>query len=95
MVIAGLPPIGCLPIQMTAKFEDPIARICLQDQNTDAQAYNYKLAKLLPQLQPLLPKSKIVYADIYQPLIDMIDHPQKYGKLYMLKINKNKYFINF
>ncbi|XP_044462698.1 GDSL esterase/lipase At2g30310-like [Mangifera indica] len=79
MAIAGLPPIGCLPLQMTAKFEDPIARICLQDQNTDAQAYNYKLAKLLPQLQSLLPKSKIVYADIYQPLIEMIDHPQKYG----------------
>ncbi|KAJ0101377.1 hypothetical protein Patl1_06027 [Pistacia atlantica] len=89
MVIAGLPPIGCLPIQMTAKFENPFARICLKDQNSDAQSYNYKLAKLLSQLQSLLPKSKIIYADIYRPLIDMIDHPKKYGMTMVLGIPRS------
>ncbi|KAL5735047.1 hypothetical protein ACOSP7_032908 [Xanthoceras sorbifolium] len=79
VIIAGLPPIGCLPIQMTLKFENPLNRKCLKDQNSDAQSYNHKLSKLLDQLQPLLPCSKIVFADVYQPLIDMIDHPHKYG----------------
>ncbi|KAF5446633.1 hypothetical protein F2P56_032244 [Juglans regia] len=79
MVIAGLPPIGCLPVQITAKFGNPHDRTCLQEQNSDAQSYNQKLAKLLPTLQESLPGSKIVYADIYKPLIDMINNPQKYG----------------
>ncbi|KAL5735043.1 hypothetical protein ACOSP7_032904 [Xanthoceras sorbifolium] len=79
VIIAGLPPIGCLPIQMTLKFENPSNRKCLKDQNSDAQSYNHKLSKLLNQLQPLFPYSKIVFADVYQPLIDMIDHPHKYG----------------
>ncbi|KAL5733566.1 hypothetical protein ACOSQ2_033258 [Xanthoceras sorbifolium] len=78
VIIVGLPPIGCLPIQMTLKFENPLNRKCLKDQNSDAQSYNHKLSKLLNQLQPLLPCSKIVFANGYQPLIDMVDHPHKY-----------------
>lgn len=65
---------------MTAKFEIPKARKCLEDENLDVEIYNRKLAKLLPQIQARLPGSKIVYADVYKPLIDMINHPQKYGK---------------
>ncbi|XP_035545917.1 GDSL esterase/lipase At2g30310-like [Juglans regia] len=79
LCITGLPPIGCLPIQMTAKFENPRDRKCLEDENLDAENYNQKLAKLLPQVQAYLPGSKIVYADVYEPLIHMINHPEKYG----------------
>uniref|UniRef100_A0A5B6YNI8 GDSL esterase/lipase n=1 Tax=Davidia involucrata TaxID=16924 RepID=A0A5B6YNI8_DAVIN len=79
IAVSGLPPIGCLPIQMTLNLQPPILRTCLQDQNSDAQSYNQKLTKMLPQLQALLPGSKIVYADIYEPINDMIYNPQKYG----------------
>ncbi|XVF19488.1 hypothetical protein REPUB_Repub11eG0115000 [Reevesia pubescens] len=79
MIVAGVPPIGCLPIQMTARLEFPLNRQCLKDQNSDAQSYNKKLVKLLPQIQAKLSGSKIEYANIYQSLIDMINHPQKYG----------------
>ncbi|OMO82930.1 Lipase, GDSL [Corchorus capsularis] len=79
MVVAGLPPIGCLPIQMSAKFEILNDRRCLEDQNSDAQSYNKKLSKLLPQIQAMLPKSKIVYADVYEPLVDMMNYPHGYG----------------
>ncbi|CAL5421937.1 unnamed protein product [Camellia sinensis] len=77
MVVAGLPPIGCIPIQMTAKLQ--IHRKCIDHQNSDAQSYNAKLSNLLPQLQSSLPGSKIIYADIYTPLDDMMKNPQKYG----------------
>lgn len=80
MVIGGLPPIGCLLIQITARFKIPSDRKCLGDQNLDSQAYNQKLAKMLPELQESLPGSIIVYADVYEPLIDLIKNPQKYGK---------------
>ena len=79
MVVVGLPPIGCLPIQMTARFEIPTNRKCLTDQNSDAQSYNKKLAKMLIEIQAKLPRTKIVYADVYEPMIDIINHPQRYG----------------
>ncbi|KAG8496613.1 hypothetical protein CXB51_007877 [Gossypium anomalum] len=79
MMVAGLPPIGCLPIQMTAKFQIPTNRKCLEDQNSDAESYNKKLAKLLPELQAKLPGSKLAYTDVYEPLFDMINYPQQYG----------------
>ncbi|KAK9279060.1 hypothetical protein L1049_012735 [Liquidambar formosana] len=79
IVIAGLPPVGCLPIQMTIHFGDPIHGTCLEDQNSDSQSYNQKLKKLLPHIQESLLGSTIVYADIYENVIDMINRPQKYG----------------
>ena len=33
----------------------------------------------------------MLYADIYTPLIDMINNPQQYGKLVLVEIEK---FIN-
>ncbi|XP_008463972.2 GDSL esterase/lipase At1g06990 [Cucumis melo] len=79
MIVAGLPPIGCIPVQETLAFQDPKDRKCIQNQNSDSQNYNINLTKLLHDLQELLPGSKIHYIDIYNPMIDMINNPQKYG----------------
>ncbi|KAG5516818.1 hypothetical protein RHGRI_037530 [Rhododendron griersonianum] len=35
---------------------------------------------MLSQLQESLPGSKLVYADFYTPLFDMMNNPQEYGK---------------
>lgn len=77
MAVAGIPPIGCLPIQIAAKFRKPGS--CLLEENEDAQSYNDKLEKLLPQIEAKLPGSIIQYADLYNPIIDIINNPQKYG----------------
>lgn len=77
MVIAGIPPIGCLPIQMTIKFLQ--LGSCSRVENDDAQAYNEKLQKLLPQMEAKFNGSTILYVDIYNPLMDMINNPHKYG----------------
>ncbi|XP_023006809.1 GDSL esterase/lipase At2g30310-like [Cucurbita maxima] len=79
IVVAGLPPIGCLPIQETISFQLPLTRICLEDQNSDSISYNQKLSKLLGNLPSQLHGSTILYADIYTPLIDMVNNPHKYG----------------
>ncbi|CAK7351943.1 unnamed protein product [Dovyalis caffra] len=79
MAIAGLPPIGCLPIQIVTRCGSSGNLACLEDQNSDCQAYNQKLTRLLTPLQSSLPRSRIVYADIYDPLFDMVSQPQKYG----------------
>ncbi|KAF5782233.1 putative triacylglycerol lipase [Helianthus annuus] len=75
MVVSGLPPMGCLPIQMASRF----TRTCLKEQNFDARIYNQKLKKMLPRIQSSLAGSRIMYADIYTPLMEMIHNPQNYG----------------
>ena len=78
IAIAGLPPIGCLPIQMTAKFRN-IFGFCLEQENKDSVVYNQKLQKQIPQMQASLTGSKILYSDIYNPIYDMMQNPSKYG----------------
>ncbi|XP_076956563.1 GDSL esterase/lipase At2g31550-like [Bidens hawaiensis] len=75
MVISGLPPMGCLPIQMSSRF----TRNCLKEQNFEARIYNHKLKKLLPKIQSSLPGSQIIYADVYTPMREMIQNPRKHG----------------
>ncbi|KAK1271471.1 GDSL esterase/lipase [Acorus gramineus] len=81
--IAGLPPIGCLPVQITAGNilppRVPPQKGCVAEQNTDSEAYNKKLQTLFGALSASMAGSKVVYVDIYTPLLDMVTNPNKYG----------------
>ncbi|KAK1572197.1 hypothetical protein Q3G72_028997 [Acer saccharum] len=63
--------------------------------SADAQSYNLKLSNLIGQLKPSLPCSRITFADIYQPLIDMINHPHEYGPKDEKLINREKKSTQF
>lgn len=69
---------GCLPIQMTMKMRN-ILRFCVEQENKDSVLYNQKLVKKLPEIEASLPGSKFLYANVYDPLMDMIQNPSKYG----------------
>ncbi|XP_061365125.1 GDSL esterase/lipase At2g30310-like [Gastrolobium bilobum] len=75
--VTGLPPIGCIPIQITANFV--MDRKCVEDENSDSELYNRKLEKRLLQIQAMLPGSRVVYTDVYDPLMNLINQPEKYG----------------
>ncbi|XP_027368457.1 uncharacterized protein LOC113874434 [Abrus precatorius] len=77
--VTGLPPIGCIPLQITAKFSFSKDRKCVAKENSDAKLYNRKLSQRLLQFQAMLPGSRVVYTDLYEPCINLINHPQKYG----------------
>ncbi|CAA7058964.1 unnamed protein product [Microthlaspi erraticum] len=62
---------------MTTKMQT--ARACVEQENKDSVLYNHKLKKHLPQIEASLTGSKILYANIYGPLMDMIQNPRKYG----------------
>uniref|UniRef100_A0ACD5VLJ5 Uncharacterized protein n=1 Tax=Avena sativa TaxID=4498 RepID=A0ACD5VLJ5_AVESA len=81
MLVAGLPPVGCLPLQLTLAElrQPPRPDGCIADQNAAAQSYNAKLQRMLAEFQSASPGSRPVYADIYTPLLDMVDHSDKYG----------------
>ncbi|XP_058076447.1 GDSL esterase/lipase At2g24560-like [Magnolia sinica] len=77
-IVPGLAPIGCIPFQITTKFKNPLQRVCIEEQNLDATIYNAKLKNLLPEIQSWLPGSRFVYAGVYDPVADMVNHPEKY-----------------
>ncbi|MCD7461878.1 hypothetical protein HAX54_047320 [Datura stramonium] len=83
IAVAGLPPVGCLPVQMTIYSLLPslhmFRRICVQHQKLDSQAYNSKLKALISRLHAKHSGLRLVYMDIYKPLMDMINHPSAYG----------------
>ncbi|XP_057788781.1 GDSL esterase/lipase At2g40250-like [Salvia miltiorrhiza] len=75
--VLGLPPVGCLPVDIASSSR--LKRECVSSHNADAQLYNDKLKQLLKKLANDLPDLKITYVDIYNPLMDMINNPAKYG----------------
>ncbi|ESQ52733.1 hypothetical protein EUTSA_v10017802mg, partial [Eutrema salsugineum] len=86
IAVVGLPPIGCLPVQVTLGTFTSLPlprifrhRICSENQNADSRLYNQKLKNLNFRLNQRLRGSKVLHLDIYSPLMDMIKHPHKYG----------------
>ncbi|KAG1354136.1 GDSL esterase/lipase EXL3 [Cocos nucifera] len=76
VAVLGIPPIGCIPSQRAVaggKTKD-----CVADRNQLAQLYNSKL-KELQSLTSRNQGTKLIYVDIYSPLLDIIQSPQKYG----------------
>lgn len=77
MAIAGIPLI-CGPPGLGA----PVP--CVNDQTSDSNVYNRKLQAMLTQLQPSLPGSKLVYADICKPLIELATNPSAHGTFFII-----------
>jgi phospholipase/lecithinase/hemolysin len=56
-------------------------RECAEKCNQAAKLFNAKLSSKVDSLNRILPDSKIVYLDVYNPLLDLIHNPAKYGKI--------------
>lgn len=76
IAVFGAPPIGCVPSQRT--LAGGLNRDCVESYNQAAQVYNSKLSSELETLGNTLPQSRIVYIDIYSPLLDLIQNHQNY-----------------
>ncbi|CAL0331927.1 unnamed protein product [Lupinus luteus] len=75
--VMGLPVIGCVPSQRTAS--GGILRTCSDSENQAAILFNIKLFSLIQALKLKFPQAKLVYLDIYTPLLNIIQNPSKYG----------------
>lgn len=78
IAVFGAPPIGCVPSQKT--LAGGIFRECAEDHNQAAKLFNAKLIAKLDSLNINLPNSRMVYVDIYNPILDLVANPQNYGK---------------
>ncbi|KAI3959978.1 hypothetical protein MKW92_001141 [Papaver armeniacum] len=77
IVIVGLPPNDRLPIVKTLNLV-PV-RPSLEEIKKASIDYNVKLQNLVSSLSKELEGIKLVYADIYNPLLHIIQNPNIYG----------------
>ncbi|BAT77673.1 hypothetical protein LR48_Vigan09g033400 [Vigna angularis] len=75
--VLSAPPIGCVPFQRT--ILGGLLRKCAEKYNEAAKLFNSKLAKELASLNQNLPNARVVYLDVYNPLLDIIVNYQNYG----------------
>ncbi|KAK4276493.1 hypothetical protein QN277_014635 [Acacia crassicarpa] len=75
--VFSAPPIGCVPSQRT--LGGGIERECAGQENEAAKLFNSKLSKKMDSLSRDLPNNRIVYIDVYKPLLDIIQNYQRYG----------------
>ncbi|XP_019416346.1 PREDICTED: GDSL esterase/lipase At2g40250-like [Lupinus angustifolius] len=90
IMVAGLPPIGCLPLLVTVNSILPsqhwFQRVCNVQQNKDSQDYNMKLQSHIHSLNHNLKDAKVGYFDNYTPILDMAQNPHKYGNQILLNL---------
>ncbi|KAF5206147.1 GDSL esterase/lipase [Thalictrum thalictroides] len=80
--IVGIPPIGCLPVIVTLNSKNAILqRGCIDEYSIVAKQFNQKLEAEVKTMQNNLLHSgiKIVYSDIYEPLLDIIHNYKHFG----------------
>ncbi|WJX15626.1 GDSL esterase/lipase exl3 [Trifolium repens] len=77
IAVLSAPPIGCVPSQRT--LAGGIVRECAEKYNDAAKLFNAKISKELDSLSHTSPNSRIVYIDVYTPLLDIILNYQNYG----------------
>ncbi|KAK8596614.1 hypothetical protein V6N13_001230 [Hibiscus sabdariffa] len=75
--VFSTPPIGCVPSQRT--LGGGIERECAEDYNVAARLFNKKLISVLNSFRTSMPDGRFVYIDVYNPLLDLIQNPQKSG----------------
>ena len=76
--VLGMPPVGCLPLDISTKFG--FKRECVSQHNADATQFNDRLQQYINQFVTEMPQLKIAYVDIYNPMMDMINNPSRYGQ---------------
>ncbi|KAI4316967.1 hypothetical protein L6164_024887 [Bauhinia variegata] len=75
--VFGAPPLGCVPSQRT--LFGGIGRVCSQQVNQASMMFNAKLSAELHSLKQHMPQARIVYFDVYNPLLHIIQNPATYG----------------
>ncbi|XP_047057524.1 GDSL esterase/lipase At1g28590-like [Lolium rigidum] len=84
VVVPGIPPLGCTPPNLfffpstdPAGYENSTG--CLKDLNEIAVHHNSLLQESLKNVRRNHPIARVVYADFFTPVIEMVQSPDKFG----------------
>ncbi|KAJ7964475.1 GDSL esterase/lipase family [Quillaja saponaria] len=75
MIFHGLGPLGCIPSQRVKSKTGQ----CLKRVNEWILEFNSKVQKLIVSLNHRLPNAKLIFADTYPAVLDLIENPNTYG----------------
>lgn len=75
--VTTLPPMGCLPAAITLFGKD--SNECVERLNEAAVSFNAKLNATSESLKTKMSDLKLVILDVYQPLLNLINHPSDNG----------------
>ncbi|XP_050888330.1 GDSL esterase/lipase EXL1 isoform X5 [Lathyrus oleraceus] len=75
--VFNVPPMGCVPFQRT--MAGGIERNCVEQYNDASVFFNNKLSLGIDSFNKNFPNSRVVYMDVYNPLLDIILNNQQYG----------------
>lgn len=78
--LTGLPPMGCLPLERATNYVSGNGDGCNEKYNNVAKHFNVMLDSLVQRLNNELPGIRVVFADAYNLLLQMITKPPSYGK---------------
>lgn len=88
IVVPGVLPIGCFPIYLTiygtSNAGDYDGLGCLKKFNDLSTNHNNQLKTQIASLQSKYPNARIMYADFYSGVYDMVKNPGSYGTFLFL-----------
>ena len=76
--VAGLAPLGCCPSQITTY--NLTSGGCVEFLNDASKQYNTALRMKLSELRAELTDLHLVYSNLYDPVLEAINNPAKFGK---------------
>lgn len=80
IVCAGVVPLGCAPQALL--FEsggDGARKACLDEVNRVVSYYNRRLEENIVIMDQQLGDARVIFCDVYQAVMEFINHPYKYG----------------
>ncbi|KAK4714089.1 hypothetical protein R3W88_019996 [Solanum pinnatisectum] len=77
--LTGVPPMGCLPLERATNYVGGNGDGCNEKYNNVAKHFNVMLSGLVERLNEELPGIRVVFADAYNLLLQMITKPFSYG----------------
>lgn len=79
IVLTGLPPMGCLPLERTTNFFGGNGDQCIKYYNIVALNFNGKLNRLVQKLNGELSGIRVVFSNPYNILLQIIQKPSAFG----------------
>ncbi|KAL2941372.1 hypothetical protein RDABS01_029722 [Bienertia sinuspersici] len=76
--LAGIGPIGCTPSHKTAARMPP--NKCVDSTNNIIQLFNTRLRSQVDRYNVTYPQGIFVFGDIFQAILDILDHPATFGR---------------
>lgn len=78
MVVLGLPPIGCLPAQITLHGSSG-SQDCIKEYNDVAMNFNSLLQVTLNDMKKSMHGARVIYVDIFSYIYNVFHDPKLYG----------------